>query len=366
MSQLKPLFRAAAASLLVPGALVAQVNVLTYHNDNGRTGANLYETILTPRNVNQNTFGKIFSYSVDGNIYAQPLYVSGVNIPGQETHNVVFVATENNSVYALDADGNTGSNAGLLWQVNLGPAAPTPVSNFEFTPIQPKVGITSTPVIDASSGIIYVDAFTEVGTNFYHTIHALDITNGTEMAFSPVVVTATFPGVGNGSVDGVQNFQPGQELQRSALTLANGILYVAYAGYTDMSNTDPFHGWVIGFNVANLQQLPNYVFNSTPNGTTAQFGSIAGEGGIWMGGGGLAVDASNNLYFATGDGDFTAFNGSGGTDYGDSFLKLSTADGLSVADYFTPTNQAYYRTNDLDIGAGGVMLLPTNPARCRT
>jgi hypothetical protein len=353
----------AAAGLFIPSAVAAQVNVLTYHNDPGRTGQNLNETILTPANVNQSTFGKIFTYNVDGFVYAQPLIVSGVNIPGQGTHNVIFVATENNSVYALDADSNTGANGGVLWQVNFGSAAPTtpPGGNFPFTPIQPEVGITGTPVIDPSSGILYVDTFTEVSGSFSHAIRALNITNGTEMSFSPVTVNASVPGVGAGSSGGTQHFQPGQELQRSALTLANGILYVAYAGYTDMTTTDPFHGWVIGFNPSNLQQLPAYVFNTTPNGTTAQFGSIAGEGGIWMGGGGLAVDANNNLYFSTGDGNFNAFNGSGGTEYGSSFLKLSSSGGLSVADYFTPTNQAFYRTNDVDVGSGGVMLLPDQP-----
>src|SRR5579871_4473549 len=180
-----------AAGLLIPCAAAAQVTVLTYHNDNGRTGQNLNEAILTPANVNQSTFGKLFTYKVDGYVYAQPLFVSGVNIPGQGIHNVVFVATENNTVYALDADSNTGANAGVLWQINLGPAAPTPTANFDFTPIQPQVGITSTPVIDPSTGIMYVDAFTEVSGNFAHSIHALNITNGTEMAFSPVTVSAS-------------------------------------------------------------------------------------------------------------------------------------------------------------------------------
>jgi hypothetical protein len=364
MSIYKRLLNWSAAGLLLPGAAISQVNVLTYHNDNGRTGQNLNETILTPANVNQSTFGKIFRYNLDGDVYTQPLIVSGMNIPGQGIHDVAFVATENNSVYALDADSNTGANAGVLWHVNLGPAAPSGsgTPNFPFTPIQPEVGITGTPVIDLSSGILYVDAFTEVSGTFSHAIHALNITDGTELPFSPVTVIASFPGVGAGSSGGVQHFTPRQELQRSALTLANGILYVAYAGYTDMTGlTDPFHGWVIGFNPSNLQQLPTYVFNTTPNGTTAQYGSIAGEGGIWMGGGGLAVDANNNLYFATGDGNFNALNGSGGTEYGSSFLKLSSSSGLSVADYFTPHNQAFYRTNDLDVGSGGVMLLPDQP-----
>ena len=353
------LISAAAAALIFPFTSFSEANVLTYHNDNFRTGANLNETILTPNNVNQSSFGKLFTYNVDGNVYAQPLYVSAVNIPGQGTRNVAIIATENNTVYALDADSNTGTNGGVLWQINFGPAASS--SYMQFTPIVPEVGITGTPVIDPASGLLYVDAFTQVGTNFYHTIHALNITNGAETAFSPVTVSASFPGAGNGSVGGVQYFEPGQELQRAALALANGILYVAYAGYTDTPNQDPFHGWVIGFNASNLQQLPAYVFNTTPNGTTSQYGSIAGRGGIWMGGGGPAVDANNNLYFTTGDGNFDAFNNSGGTEYGDTFLKLSTSSSLSVADYFTPQNQAYYQTNDLDLGSGAVMLLPDQP-----
>ncbi len=351
-----------AANLAVTSAVFGQVNVLTYHNDNARTGANLNETILTPANVNQSTFGKIFTYSVDGYVYAQPLYVSQVNIPNKGVHNVLYVVTENNSLYALDADNNR-TNGGVLWQANYGPAAPTPTPSpgLNFTPIQPEVGITSTPVIDPNTGILYLDAFTQVGNNFFHTIHAVNITNGVETSFSPVTVTGSVPGIGNGSVGGVQSFQAHQELNRAAMTLANGIVYATYSGYTDMTDTDPFHGWVIGFSATNLQQLPNYVFCSTPNGTVGQFGSIAGEGGIWGGGDGLGVDAAGNLYCATGDGDFTAFNGSGGTDYGSSVLKLSASGGLTVADYFTSQNQAFYRTNDLDVGSGGVMLLPDQP-----
>ncbi|HWD91910.1 MAG TPA: hypothetical protein VG938_06130 [Verrucomicrobiae bacterium] len=350
-----------ALSVLISLPAAAQVNVLTYHNDNGRTGANLNETVLTPDNVNLNSFGKLFTYDVDGYVYAQPLYVSGLNMAGQGVHNVVFVATEHNSVYAFDADSNTGANGGLLWQVNLGPSAQVPSPELPFNAIKPEVGITGTPVIDAASQTLYVDAFTEEGTNFIHRVHALSLVDGSEKPFSPVVVAASVHGVGAGSAKGILPFQAVQQLQRSALTLAGGVLYVCFAGFTDTPNTDPYHGWVLGFNPANLQLLPNYVFASTPNGTTAQFGSIAGRGGIWMGGGGMAVDGNNNLYFATGDGNFTAFPGSGGTDYGDSYLKLSTAGGLAVADYFTPNNEAYQQVNDLDTGSGGVLLLPDQP-----
>ena len=346
-------------SVLIALRANAQVNVLTYHNDNGRTGANLNETVLAPDNVNATSFGKLFSYDVDGYVYAQPLYVSGLNIPGQGVHNVVFVATEHNSVYAFDADSNGGANGGLLWQVNLGTSAPTPSSGLPFNAIKPEVGITGTPVIDTGSQTLYVDAFTQEGTNFIHRIHALNITTGAERSFSPVVVSASVHGNGSGSKNGILPFQAKQELQRCALTLAGGVLYVCYAGYTDMPTTDPFHGWVLGYNPSNLQLLPNYVFNTTPNGNTNQFGSIAGEGGIWMSGGGPAVDSANNLYFSTGDGNFTAYTN--GTEYGDSIIKLSTGGGLSVADYFTTFTQAYNRTNDLDVGSGGVLLLPDQP-----
>lgn len=361
MKQKSRLARMACSLWLLPLIAGAQVNVLTYHNDNSRLGANLNETQLTPGNVNAANFGKLFSYTVDGYVFAQPLYVSALNIPGQGTHNVVFVATEHNSVYAFDADSDGGTNGGLLWQVNLGPSAQTPNSSLQFRAIQPEVGITGTPVIDLGLQTLYVDAFTQSGTNFTHTIHALSILDGSEKPGSPVVVSVSIHGTGTGSTGGMLNFQAVQELQRSALTLANGILYVAYAGYTDTPDTDPFHGWIIGFNASNLQLLPNYVFNSTPNGTKAQFGSTAGRGGIWMGNGGLAVDANNNIFFITGDGNFNAFANSKGTEYGDSLIELSTSGGLSVADYFTPYNQSFYSTNDVDVGSGGVILLPDQP-----
>jgi hypothetical protein len=350
-----------AAVAIAGGSLrgIAQVNVLTFHNNNARTGANLNETVLKPANVKPSTFGKLFTYNVDGYVYAQPLYVSGLNIPGQGSHNAIFVATEHNSVYCFDADSNTGTNGGLLWQVNLGPSAPCPVDGFRFQAIQPEVGITGTPVIDPDSQTLYVDAFTSENGTYLHRIHALNLADGSEKSSSPVVVNVSIPGNGAGSSGGVLPFQAIQELQRSALTLAGGVLYVAYAGYTDTTLTDPFHGWLIGFDPSNLQMLSDRIFNSTPNGTIGQFGANAGEGGIWMGGGGPAVDNNTNLYFATGDGNFNAF--SGGTEYGNSVIKLSTANGLSVADYFTSYNQDYYRANDIDVGSGGVMLLPDQP-----
>ena len=355
------LFLRTVLTLLLTAAVArGGVNVLTYHNDNGRTGGNLNETILTPANVNVNTFGKLFDYAVEGNVYAQPLYVSDLAMGAAGTHNVVFVATEHNSVYAFDADSNTGSSGGLLWQVNLGPSVETPNPDFGqryggFNEITSEVGITGTPVIDLASQTLYVDAFSQEGSGFIHRIHALDITTGAERPFSPVEVSAAIPANGVGGSNGLVVFEAQQQLQRAALTLSAGILYVAYCGYAD---ANPYHGWILGFDAANLQLSTNYIFNSTPNSTVADFGTNAGEGGIWMAGCGPPVDSSGDLYLATGNGCFNAFNGTGGTEYGDSFLKLSTVGGLSVADYFTPYNQAYMADNDLDVGSGGILLLP--------
>jgi PA14 domain/Chitobiase/beta-hexosaminidase C-terminal domain/Bacterial Ig domain len=343
--------------------------VLTYHNDNARTGANTNETLLTPANVNTNSFGRLTKYEVDGYVYTQPLYYPELAIPGQGTHNAVFVGTENNSIYAFDADGDAGTNGGLLWHASLGSGIDI-VTTHEFggryhnnvyQDMLPLVGITGTPVIDPVTGTLYVDAFTRVvnenGTNYYHHIHALNITNGMERSFGPVEVSASVPGVGVGSSGGVLKFDARQHMQRLALTLAGGILYV---GYGSAADTDTYHGWLIGFDASNLQPLTNYVFNTTPNATTAQFGSHAGEGALWMGGGGLCVDANTNLYFEVANGSFNADPSLGnGVEYGDSFMKLSTTGNrLAVADYFTPFNQAQMQADDADFGSGAPLLLP--------
>ena len=353
---------ALALACLFASSALAEVNVLTHHNDNTRNGLNTNETVLTVARVNTASFGKIFAYQVDGYVYAQPLYVSNLNIPGLGARNVVFVATQHNSVYALDADSRSGPNNGLLWQVNLGPSAATPTLDFgnrfgAFTTIVPEVGITGTPVIDLASGNLYVDTFTHEGSNYIHKLHALSITNGAERSFSPATVAAAVPGIGVGSSNGAVRFEARQQIQRAALTLVNGIVYVAYAGYDD---TDPYHGWIIGYNAANLQQLTNYVFNTTPNSSIAAFGPHAGEGGIWMAGAGLSADVANSLYFGVGNGSFNATNAAG-KEFGDSFIRLSTSGQLAVADYFTPYNQAFLADNDIDVGSGGLLLLPDQP-----
>ena len=324
----------------------AGVAVLTYHNDNTRTGQNTNETVLTPANVGSTNFGKIFSQPVDGYVYAEPLVVTNVTIPGQGVHDVVYVATEHDSVYAFDAN----SNSAPLWQVSfINPAAGiTTVSSTDVNceDVVPEIGITSTPVIDLASGTIYVVAKTKEVTNlvpaYYHRLHALDLATGAEKFGGPVVVQATVAGTGDGN-DGAGHvpFDPLTQHQRAALLLHNGIVYIGSAAHCD---NGPYHGWLIGYGAQTLA-LSN-VFNTTPN---------AGLGGIWQAGGGPACDSNGNIYVETGNG---AFDGSTNNDYGDSFLKLSTTNGLNLADYFTPYNQLNMDINDQDLGSGGPVVLP--------
>ncbi len=353
---------------------VTRVPVLTYHYDNTRQGQNTNETLLTPASTSMPTAsGKLFTYAVDGYVYAQPLIMTNLNIPGRGVRNVVFVATEHDSVYAFDADSNGDNNGGLLWETNVGISAVSPSIEYGTryhgqgnTDMVPEEGMTGTPVIDPATGTLYVDAFTRevvpgVSTNYYHRLHALNVTNGSEQPYSPVIVAASVPGTGvSGNGTGTSETQNGtnvifsaiQHCQRPALTLAGGILYVCYGSHDD---TDPYHGWVFGYNPSNLALLT--VFNTTPNATTGPFGGNAGEGAIWMSGNGLCVDARTNLYFLTGNGSFSA-NTNGG-DYSDSFVKLSTVSNkLAVADYFTPYNQLSLQNGDADLGSGGSLLLP--------
>jgi hypothetical protein len=346
-----------ALTILFPGICSAE-NVYTFQYDNSRAGANTNEVILTPANVNPTNFGRMFTYTVDGYIYAMPLFVANVTVPGRGVHNVVYVATENDSVYAFDADSNAGPDGGLLWWTNLGIAAESILfgTRYHHNVLNPLIGITGTPVIDPISGTIYFDVFSgdiPNTTNCVHRIHALNIATGEERPYSPVLVTASVPGTGVDSTNGVVNFIPQNHMNRPAMTLAGGVLYAAYGSYGD---TDPYHGWVIGFNATNLQPLAGYAFATTPNATTNLFGVNAGEGALWMGGDGLCVDAANNLYLESGNGSFSAHTNGG--DYGDSLVKLSTAAGLTVLDYFAPSNQTSMELNDLDLGSGGPILLP--------
>jgi hypothetical protein len=333
-----------------------QVNVITSHNDNARTGLNPNETILNPTNVNIHGFGKIFSRPVDGPIYAQPLYVSNLQIPGKGTHNVVFVATMHDSVYAFDADSNLGSNAPPLWQTSfINPAAGITVpltTDAVDSPGQDchtfvgEIGIVGTPVIDAVSGTLYVVARTKelVGPSLSQVqrLHALDIATGNERPDSPIIITASVPGTGAGTSNGIVHFNPARELQRSALLLSGGIVSIAWASYCDIA---PYHGWIIGYDAQTLQRVG--VFNSTPNGN---------YGGFWMGGAGLAAAPDGSIFGVTGNGTFDT--GASPQNFGDSFVKVTQGAGLALADYFTPFDQSTMEIQDEDLGSGGAMVLP--------
>ena len=333
----------------------ASTAVLTYHNDNTRQGLNATETVLTLANVNTNTFGRLFAYAVDGFVYAQPLVMTNVSIPGKGTHNLLIIATEHNSLYAFDADDNSGANAAPLWQVSfLGPGVTTvPNGDVGTTDITPEVGVTSTPVIDPASGTIYVEVKTKEGTAYVHRLHALDITTGLERANfnSPgLIVCNNYPGVGTGDNDGANPphvlWNPMREHCRPALTLVNGTINMSFASHGD---NQPYHGWMFAYNATNVsQQLASY--NATPNG---------GLGGFWDGGGGPSVDAQGNLYFQTGNGTFD-----GGTtitttnNYAMSLLKFATTNGIALVDYFAPANAVALSSGDQDLGSSAPIILP--------
>jgi hypothetical protein len=334
---------------------VAQVSVLTQHNDISRTGANTNETLLTTSNVNFNQFGKRFALPVDGQVYAQPLYVPNITINGA-THNVLIVATENDSVYAFDADSNTGANASPLWKASLVDAAhgagpgETPLNTattINCDNVQPEIGITSTPVIDLTTDTIYVEAKSTNGSSYFHRLHALDLLTGNEKSPGPVVITATVPGTGDGSSNGQLTFDSLHQMNRDGLLLENGTLFLGFASHCDYA---PYHGWLFSYDEATLTQKSVYV--TTPNG---------GLGGFWMGGGGIAADASGNIYIPSGNGDFDTTNVPP-KETGDTLLKFGTTNQiLSLLDYFTPQDQANLNNGDEDLGSGGVLLLPDEP-----
>ena len=348
-------------SASVPVFVTNNSGVFTQHNDNGRTGQNLNETVLSPANVNKTQFGKLGRFAIDGYVYAQPLYVAGVNVPNEGTHNVVYVVTEGDSVFAIDADAQT-----LLWKTNfLTPSVVTTIPSSDLAQagggnLVPQIGITSTPVIDQSLNAIFVVAATkeyQSGSGTYQWIqrlHGLDLGTGAEIPNSPAMIQGSVPGTGSGTSGGKISFNALLENQRPGLLLLDGVVYITWGSQNDQN---PFHGWVVGYSETTMQQVA--IFNTTPN---------AKEGGVWQSGFAPAADANGNIYLATGNGTFDA--NLGGTDYSDSFLRLSTSGvdtsggsltSLPVADYFSPYNQGIMGADNLDLGAGGVMLLPTQP-----
>ena len=336
-----------SARLSVTSALTQGTDVVTYKNDLARTGQNLRETVLTLANVKASTFGKLRFLSTDGKVDAQPLYLSALSIGGA-THNVLFVVTENDSVYAFDAD-----SGALLWHVSVLPAGET-VSDlppYVCDQTVPTIGITATPVIDRGAGahgVIYLVAMSKANSaaTYHHRLHALDVTTGAEVFNGPVDISASYPSSG-----GTFTFDPSQYQERAALLLANGAIYTSFTSHCDVP---PYSGWIIAYNQTTLAR--SAVLNVAPN-------SGGGGPAIWMSGGGPAADAAGNVYLLTANGAFeTTLDVNGFPnqhDYGNSFLKLSTTGGtLSVADYFTMYNEVIESSADIDLGSGGAMLLP--------
>src|SRR5215472_7910899 len=326
-----------------------QVSVLTQHNDNARTGRNTSETILNTSNVNSNEFGKLFAMPVNGQVYAQPLYVPGVTINGG-VHNVVIIATEADSVYAYDAD----VSAAPLWKASMVDAAhgagagETALNSATTTRCDdmPQVGITSTPVIDPTSKTIYVEAKSTVGGSFFHRLHALDLLTGNEKPPGPVRIADTVSGTGDGSSGGQIAFDDLHQLNRPGLLLMNGTIYIAYASHCDVGS---YHGWLFAYDAATFAKKSVYV--TTPNG---------GMGGFWMSGAGVAADAHGNIFIASGNGTFDATGIP--VETGDTILKLGTTNQiLALLDYFTPQDQDNLNLGDIDLGSGGVLLLPDQP-----
>ncbi len=336
--------RVAAFCLAAP-LIVAQVNVLTANYDNLRTNANLSEAVLNPQNVNSTNFGKLGTFPVDGSIYAQPLYVSGLQVAGQGVRNVVFVATMHNSVYAIDADAPQSRTP--LWQVNLGPAVPSSV--LGFTDILPEVGILSTPVIDLARGVIYVVTDTlEDGAPVYR-VHALSLSNGSESLYGPVAIGATVAGRGpDASEDGLLSFNAGRHLQRPGLALANGAVYIAFGSHADIGQ---YHGWLFAYDASDLRNRIS-VLNTTPDGL---------GGSIWQAGRAPAIDEAGNIYVVSSNGDYD-----GASNLSESVLRLSDrrppVSGdlatLSVQDWFTPGEWSMFNDRDWDLGSAGAILIP--------
>jgi hypothetical protein len=326
---------AAIVAALGCGASIAQTGVFTYHNDVGRTGQNISEHILTPASVRSPNFQKLSTHDVDGDVYAQPLYVPGLAIAGIGVRNVVFIATEADSLYAFDADSGADSASDVLWHASLIDTAhgATPVSTVDLgcAAISPQVGITSTPVIDPIRKVIYVETFSKQAGALGHQLHALDLETGKEKPGSPVAIHP-------------RHFDPARQLSRAGLLLSHGAVYVSYGSNCDKP---PYQGWLLAFDAHNL----------TPRGQLAT-APVHGKAAIWMGGAAPAADTNGDVFVATADGYFD-IQAVPPHELGDSILKLRLGPrGLSLEDYFTPFDQLSLARHDGDLGSGGVLLVP--------
>jgi hypothetical protein len=337
-----------SATLTVnPSTSNSTVDVTTYHYDNGRSGQNLNETTLTVANVNSTTFGKKGEFSVDGKVDAQPLYLSQVTIAGQKK-NVLYVATEHGSVYAFDADSINGTTSTFLWKTSTLGSGETSSDNRGCDQVSPEIGITSTPVIDRTRNAIYVVAMSKNSSgNYFHRLHALNLSTGAELFSGPQTITATYPGTGANSSGGKVVFDPKQYKERPGLLQISGTIYTTWSSHCDAG---PYTSWVMAFSADTLAQTS--VLNLVPNGN---------EGGIWMAGAAPAADSSGNIYFIVGNGDFdTTLNANNfpvNANCGNCFVKLSSGQ-LTLLDYFTPLNTVSESNADTDFGSGGPLLLP--------
>jgi len=340
------------AAILAVGSAAATdptPDVVTYHYDAMRSGANTNETTLTPANVNSTKFGLLGSFTVDGRVDGQPLYVAGATIPGVGIKNVLYVVTEHDTVFAFDADSVNGATTASLWQTSMLQAGETPSDDRNCGQVSPEIGVTSTPVIDRTRNAIYVVAVSKTSTGAYvHRIHALNLATGAELFGGPTTVTATYPGTGEGSANGTDTFDPKQYNERPALLQVGATIYTTWGSHCDVG---PYNSWAISYSADTLKQTS--VLNLVPNG---------GGGGIWMAGAGPAADAAGNVYFIIGNGDFDTTLTSAGVpsngNCGNCFVKLAPAPQMALADYFTPLNTVSESTADLDFGSGGPLLLP--------
>ena len=325
-------------------AAPANTAVVTFKGNNQRTGNFSNETTLATNNVNVSDFGKRVAYPVDGQVYAEPLYVPNLTVNGSQ-HNIVFIETEHDSVYAFDADATTLEAP--LWHTSfLGTGVNSvPSADVSCNSLVPEIGITSTPVIDTSSNTMYVVAFTQENSGLVYRLHALNILTGQDEPGSPTVLQGSVAGTAQEAVNGNVAFVPANERQRGALTLVDGQIYIPFAAFCD--NT-PFHGWIMGYTYSGSAFQQAEIYNDSANGTGS---------GIWGSGGPIAADTAGNIYFSTGNGDFT-LNQPGGMDAGDAFVKMNAQ--LQIQDYFSPFNQSCLNQVDADLGSGGPLIITSS------